>query len=57
MQDDNLHCLTFLSDTINLVVAHVAGLFSFPPFEAFQPVEGYFLLYKAARKDIKANYV
>lgn len=31
--------------------------FLFPPFEAFQPVEGYFLLPKAARKDIKTNYV
>lgn len=32
-------------------------LFLFPPFEAFQPVEGYFLLLQAARKDIKTNYV
>ena len=32
-------------------------LFLFPPFEAIQPVEGYFLLPKAARKDIKTNYV
>lgn len=32
-------------------------LFLFPPFEAIQPVEGYFLLRQAARKDIKTNYV
>ena len=32
-------------------------LFLFPPFEAFQPVEGCFLLSQAARKDIKTNYV
>ncbi len=31
--------------------------FLFPPFETFQPVEGYFLLPQAARKDIKTNYV
>ena len=29
----------------------------FPPFETFQPVEGYFLLPQAARKDIKTNCV
>lgn len=29
----------------------------FPPFKTFQPVEGYFLLPQAARKDIKTNYV
>ena len=32
-------------------------LFLFPPFEAIQPVEGYFLLSQAARKDIKTNCV
>jgi hypothetical protein len=32
-------------------------LFLFPPFEAIQPVEGYFLLRQAARKDIKTNCV
>ena len=32
-------------------------LLLFPPFEAIQPVEGYFLLPQAARKDIMTNYV
>ena len=29
----------------------------FPPFDANHPVEGYFLLRQAARKDIKTNCV
>ena len=55
-------CLTTLKKlTLSIVnkfpLRSLNRFFLFPPFETFQPVEGYFLLPQAARKDIKTNYV
>lgn len=59
----SLDLFNYVEETYGLSIVNKFPLrslnrfFLFPPFETFQPVEGYFLLPQAARKDIKTNYV